>query len=676
VKVQTGEAAKPSPGLEWPLVGGDTTNRRYSTLTQINTATVKNLGGSWVKKFDGGASSRATPVVVDGRMFISAGPSVIALDPKTGETLWTWQDSASTDVRQSTDKSSDLNAVVQGGIVLPGAAGVGVGDGLVFVGLTDGHVVALTQQTGELVWKRQTGDDPPKKGQQVTLAPTFARGTVFTGLANGDNALRGRVVALNAKTGEQLWRFFTIPGPGEKGHETWPQYGDVYKRAGAGVWQVGAVDPELGLVYFGTGNAVPQTGGEIRPGDNLFTNSVLALDMKTGQLKWHYQLVHHDVWDVDLPTPIVLYDAQVRERSSKALAVLRPDGYLFLLDRENGKPIFPVQERPVPQNRRLKTAATQPFPVGADSVAPACETWRDKVPAGFELGCQFTPPYWDTHNIVAPGFGFRVVPMSYSPQTGYFYAQGVSSLGRRRRLSDDPWAWLAGGAGGGSLPPFLSTSIGRLVAIDSRTNKIIWKKETLNTRYGGGSGPLTTAGGLLFRGGGDGNFEAYDAKTGELLWQFQTGIAFGRGPASTYEVAGEQYIALSLGNVLWTFKIGGTVTAQAAPRMATIEQGPIENTHEIETASLVGQTWPTGGRRYAMDEYSFNPVRARVKAGRRVLFTNNGMMVHTVTGQDGSWSTGPLSPAQEAYVTFDNPGTYTYACKEHPWSIGQLVVVP
>ena len=185
---------------------------------------------------------------------------------------------------------------------------------------------------------------------------------------------------------------FVVPGPGEAGHETWPHDSDVWKLGGGGVWLVGALDADLGMVYFVTGNAVPQTGGEIRAGDNLFTACILALDIKTGKLRWHYQVVHHDLWDADIAVPPVLYEAQIAGRPRKAVGAMRADGYLFLLDRETGKPVFPVEERPVMQDARLKTAPTQPFPVGADSLVPECATWKDKVPPPFVLGCQIRPP--------------------------------------------------------------------------------------------------------------------------------------------------------------------------------------------------------------------------------------------------------------------------------------------
>lgn len=660
---------------EWPLSNGDWGNTRYSTLSQINTRNTKDLRAVWIsQRFEDGALSRSTPVVKDGLMFVTAGTRVYAINAKTGQSVWSFQTDARKPVAglETTRGQAEVLISGQG---LPNSQGVAAGEGKVFVGITDGRVIALSQKTGELLWNRQTGEDPPHRGQSVSSAPVYAGGGVFTGLANGDFGLRGRVVALDAKTGHELWHFFTVPGPGEVGHDTWPQDSDIWKQGGAGVWLPGTVDPDLGMVYFVTGNGVPQTGGELRAGDNLFTSSVVALDMKTGKLRWHYQVIHHDIWDADIATPPVLYIAQVDGRPRKALATMRPDGYLFLLDRETGKPLIPVEERPVPQDRLAKTAATQPFPVGADSILPDCSEWKDKVPPAFVLGCTYTPFSFDNVNVLAPGFTVRVSPMSYSPQTGYFYTQGSATLGSRRRLSEDPWFFTVGGAGGGiALLNLPSRSF--FGALDSRTGKIVWKKEVPPGTLGR-SGAITTAGGLMFRGGGDGNFEAYDAKTGVLLWQFQIGSE--ATPASTYEIDGEQYIAMAAGSNVWAFKLGGTIqpleARQRSAAGSTAGGGLVFDTNHIETASLVRDIGVNGGQRYAVDEHTFNPTRARVRVGTWVTWMNNGRIVHTIVAQDGSWTTGTLQPAEESSVTFKTPGTYTYICKQHPWAIGQLIVL-
>ena len=318
---------------------------------------------------------------------------------------------------------------------------MGLSEELLFVGLGNAQVAALRQDTGELVWAESVGSVPEQDGESVTTAPMYAQGKVFVGLANGDSGGQGRIIALDAQTGEKQWTFFTVPRPGEFGHDTWPQDSDIWKLGGGGVWLNGTVDPDLGMIYFATGNPVPMFGGELREGDNLFTASILALDIDTGERRWHYQVVRHDIWDADIATPMLLYETQIDGQMRNALAAIRADGYIFQLDRETGEPIVPIEEREVPQDAFLKTAPTQPFPL-ADSILPDCSFWRDRVPPPFELNCSsYTPLSITEHAIVAPGVPIpmvRVTPMSFSPQTGYIYAQGRAHVGRARRLPD-PW---------------------------------------------------------------------------------------------------------------------------------------------------------------------------------------------------------------------------------------------
>lgn len=663
------------PARDWASVGGDWTNARHSTLAQINAETVKQLGATWIsRRFEDGGSSRSTPVVAGGRMFMTAGTRVYALDARTGENLWTWGPDILRTGATNVDNSQGMMDALNASVGFPNPWGVTVGEGLIFVGLMDGQIAALDERTGQVRWRTQVGDDPPKRGQAVSSAPVYGNGMLFAGLANGDMGLRGRVVGLDAKSGRLLWTFFTVPGPGEPGHETWARDNHVWKLGGGGVWLPGAFDADLGLVYYATGNAVPADGGQVRPGNNLYTASVLALDAKTGRLAWHYQVVHHDLWEADIAVPLILYDAQIGGRSRKAVAAMRADGYLFLLDRATGTPILPVEERPVPQDAVLKTSPTQPFPVGADMLVPDCRAYADRVPFGFELGCQFTPPS-DKPNVLATGFGVRVSPMSYSPQTGYIYAQGSSGLAPRRRFSTtDPWTWVFA-PNGAALLGLPSTNV--FAAIDGRTNRIVWKKEfaDVSNRGPGGGGGLTTAGGLFFRSAADGQVEAYDARTGERLWQFHTGSPGGRGPLASYEIDGQQYIALTVGPEVWAFKLGGHVPPRAAPPpVSGPGRGGFEDTTDIETATLLHSPMLSAGNRYAVDQYTFSPLRARVTAGTRVTFTNNGTLPHTIMARDGSWTLPPIAPAEQVARVFDAPGTYLYTCKEHPWSIGQIVV--
>jgi alcohol dehydrogenase (cytochrome c) len=644
-------------GKEWPAVGGDWGNTRYSTLSQISRANVARLGAAWTsEKFSGPASSRAMPLVKDGVMFVTVPPSVYALNAKTGATIWRFDAGGG---RGRGGARSDMGA--------PAREGVAVGEGLVFVGMSDARIIALNEKTGELAWNQYLGDNPRDKGQVVSGAPMYAGGVVTVGLS-ADNGWRGQIVAVDPKTGKEAWRFYAIPGEGDEGHETWPQNTAAWKRGGGAIWLAGTADAELGTIYYVTGNGVPQLGGEGRAGNNLYLCSVVALDMKTGRLKWHYQVIHHDIWEGDISISPVLYDADVDGRPRKGIAAMRADGYLFMLDRQTGKPFMKVEERHVPQDTQQKTSPTQPFPVGADRVLDDCEQWRKQaIPKGFEVGCFFTPASVQKPNVLAPNYGMRVAPMAYSPETKYFYATGASSLTWLRR-ADDPFFFSNGW--NSRVPGLNELGYGVLAAIDSRTNKIAWKKEY---RPGRPSGATVTSGGLLFQSAPDGNIEAFDAKTGDRLWQFQTGAA--GGPIVSYEVDGEQYIAMISGTSAWGFKLGGTIpaaqVAQRSPRERFV--GAMTETSQIETASLQRDAGFTGSH-FFTDEYAFSPYRARVKAGTQVTWRNNGRMVHTIVAEDGSWTTGPLNEGEVGGKVFDKAGTYTYICKEHPWVYGQVIV--
>jgi quinohemoprotein ethanol dehydrogenase len=646
-----------APAKDWPMVAGDWGNGRYSALTQINAGNIAKLGGAWMRPL-GDEKTRGTPVVIDGMMFITAGSHIYALNPKTGEAIWTHQ------------------AEIPPSYLFKGVA---VGGGMLFYGTADAHVVALNEKTGAPLWSVPMGDSLPVKGsdnpsaaltttgEYVSGAPTYAKGLVIVGMSDGDHGVRCRFVAFDAKTGKKRWEFFAIPGPGEKGHETWPQGNDDWKRGGGGLWNTANVDPDLGLVYFGVGNPVPQWAGEVRPGDNLYTDSVVAVDLKTGQYRWHYQTVHHDLWEADVATPLVFYDADIGGKTVKALGAMRTDGYLFLLDRKTGKPVLPVEERPVPQNARLFTHATQPFPVGADEVGPNC-IQEGQVPAGFKRLCHFDPIDFDMPNAMYPVLTARSSPMSYDPQTKYFYVAGSPGWPLWIKRFEDPRFFLSA-----SGQPGMKSS-GILAAIDSRTDKIVWQK---NTPYEmqNGSGVTTTAGGLLFHGEPDGNLQALDPKTGDILWQFQTG-ANESGPAAIYEVDGEEYVAVLATKNLWAFKLGGTLTPLPAPPPPPTETSFGGRVVSADAVSMGGMVRDTGLEkiREAYNEYAFLPYRSKVAPGTKVTWTNNGKETHNATAQDGSWTTGELAPGQSATVTFATPGSFTYLDKDHPWAYGQVNV--
>ena len=636
------------PANEWPTVGGDWNNSHHSVLTQVNPGNVAQLNGAWVTDLD--SSSRATPVVQDGMIFTTSASRLYALDAKSGEVVWSYLPERGVPRR-----------------------GVAIGEGLVFTGLGDGRVIALNARTGALVWTGAIQEGPSARQGAISGTLVYAEGLVFAGLTGETPrdswGIRARLVAFDAATGNEAWRFYVIPAPGEPGSETWPDDIDPSRLGGGGIWQPPAVDPDLGLVYFGVGNAVPQWGGELRAGDNLFNSSVVALDLRTGKLRWYYQLVHHDIWDMDQVTPLVLYTATVDGRPRKALAAMRTDGYLFFLDRETGTPLFPVEERPVKQDLRQKTAPTQPFPVNADRVGPDCLD-PASVPSGFSPDCWFNPWYYDRPNVASVGMIARLAAMSYDPEPGYFYVMGGSTPWWFRR-TPNPYYYHT------MMVP-LGKKSGSLTAVDSRTNKIVWQKQT-SWELSNGSGFLSTASGLLFHLDADGSFQAHRAKTGEPQWQFQTGSSaatLGGAPIS-YELDGQQYIAVQSGRSLWALTLAGRIGPRPAapppptetPLSGAIENLPSDGTGEIAVAALL-----EFGGEHQQDEYAIKPTRAGVDVGTTVKWLNYGIVVHSIEARDGSWSTGPIRPGQTGTVTFERPGTYIYVCTDHPWSIAELVV--
>jgi len=641
-------------GVDWAAPGGDWASTRYSTLSAINTTNVSRLGGAWVVDLPEGVVSKAPLMVQDGRMFVPTSQgTILALDPSTGRSLWTYKPETP----------------------FSGNRGVGIGEGLLFAGLRNSNVVAISQQTGAVAWTYEHGPEIPSQG--MSSAPAYGNGVVVAVVSLGDNFLRGRAIGLDAKTGRFLWKFEVVPGPGEPGHETWPQDSDVWKYGGGALWTTPSVDAELGLVYLETGNAVPQWGGEHRPGNNLFNNSVVALDLKTGKMRWYYQTVHHDIWEHDLGTPLVLYDAQIGGRTRKVLLAMRTDGIPFFLDRETGQPILPVEERPVPQNAFLKTSATQPFTVGADRVGPGCVD-ESMIPPGFRAGCYFDPVRADMPNMLMPHMNMRQSPMAYSPQTGYLYATACVNPAWIRR-DESGWAFILP-----AKPPGMQQH-GLMVALDGRTGKVVWERRLAYAACEGGGGATATAGGLVFHVEPDGVFQAWDARTGAIVWQFQTGqvgLPGGAGPgggsAVVYENRGEQYVALTMNRSVWAFKLGGSVAQRAAPPAppTTIGwTGPVENFAAVALGTERVFNIASANKRVVWaDDYGLSPARIHVSPQTTVTWTNASKQKHTIAARDGSWTTGVIEPGASGSASLARPGIYEYICKDHPWSMGQIIV--
>jgi alcohol dehydrogenase (cytochrome c) len=652
-------------GQEWSTIGGDWHNTRYSTLQQINRRNIKNLKAAWVTHLGSGVgpkySMEGTPIVTGGIMYIATGnDDVYALDAATGALIW----------EHHSGLDQNISTVCCGW----DNRGVAVGQGKVFIGQLDGTMVALDAKTGQLAWQAEIGNW--QQGYTITAAPLYFNGVVYTGVSGGDREARGKLTAIDAGTGKELWHWWTVPGPGEFGSDTWPSSDDpdpkkaqAYLHGGAAIWQTPALDPDLGLVYFSTGQPGPNAigVGANRPGDNLFSSSIVALHID-GSYAWHFQQVHHDLWDFDCPSPVVLFDQMYDGKLRKGIAEACKTGWVYILDRTNGKPLIGIEERRVEQEPRSATAATQPYPVG-DAVIPQCP----EPLAGWITKCIFGAT-WDVPVLVSPlgNGGVNWAPMSFSPQTGYLY---VTAANR-------PTAWISPGSGKIAPPAFGAKFSGTLTAIDSHTNKIAWQKK-MPYSIGQGSGTLSTASGLLFHGEPDGNFQAYDARTGELLWQWQTG-AGADAPAISYEIDGEQYVAIAVGGVstqtassngdmIWAFSLKGNARHRIA-QFAAPNPPPTEVSFNF-TGLRKGAVPIEKTNAVKLIDYAFTPPRITVSTGTTVRFTNTGAQQHNAAGADaGGWDTGLLAANETAGVTFNKPGSYFFTCTPHAYMIGEVIV--
>jgi alcohol dehydrogenase (cytochrome c) len=547
------------PREGWVTNGGTLFNQRYSPLEQINRDTVGELKAVWRASLGSGAgpgfSAEAQPLAHDGVVYIVTGENdVFAVEVESGEFLWSY------------DAAIDLNKtnLCCGWL----SRGLGMGDGKIFSGQIDAQLVALDQVTGEVVWSVQVGD--PARGYSVTGAPLYYDGMVITGVAGGEYGIRGHVTAYDADTGEQLWRFYTIPGPGELGHDTWPADSDAWMYGGAPVWQTPSVDPAMGLIYFSTGNPGPDLNGAIRAGDNLFSVSIVALDVATGEYRWHFQQVRHDIWDYDSPNPTVLFDAEVDGELRHGIAQASKSGYLYFLDRTDGSPLTPIDDVPVPQEPSQATAATQPIPRG-DYVVPHMfdAVGEDFVGILPNWGRTFTPFRGDEPGSYKPGSGVNWQPSSYNPENNLLYICAGDGPGGAFGGDADAMIGPAGlgqqylGGGFGGRPDVGGGRRSLLVAMNVTDHMAAWRREMT----GGCAGSLTTAGGLIFVGRNDGRLTAMNSDTGQRVWEFQTDGGV-NSTASTFEHEGEQYVVVLAGGALfggkssdglWLFSLNGTM---------------------------------------------------------------------------------------------------------------------
>lgn len=506
-----------SDASDWLTYGRDYTNRRYSPLDQIDTHDVDELQLAWVHQIEappGGQES--SPVVVDGVLYYT-GPFglLMAVDARTGVEIWRHQHNL-----------RDVPTCCG-----PKNRGVAVYGDKVYMSTLDDHLLALDRATGKLIWDVTTAN--PDLGYSMTSAPLAADGKIIVGIAGGEFPIRGHVDAYDAESGKRVWRFWTVPSPEEGGwwgkwSPTTPdgdplprdiarekadsaKYADAWKHGGGGVWNTPSYDPKLGLIYFGVGNPAPNTDASMRPGDNLYTSSIVAVEMKTGKVRWYYQQIPHDMWDYDAASATVLFDVTVDGERVPAVAQAGKIGWVYILDRRTGKRIL----------------RSEPF-------VPHENTFAAPTPEGVRI-------------MPGMGGGNNNAPPSYSPQTGLMYVSGIVEpilfvVTPEKLREGVKWE------GGQHIP--LAPATGTLTAIDVATGKIRWQTETEHRMLG--TGTLTTAGGLLFYGEQQGVFHAADARTGKILWTARTGGRV-RAPPITWKLDGRQYVAIAAGEALFAY---------------------------------------------------------------------------------------------------------------------------
>ena len=501
--------AAEEPG-NWLTYDGDYSAHRYSLLTQLTTKNISQLKPAWIYQSREAGRWEVTPLVVDGIIFISERPNIVtALDGRTGRPLWNYRRSMPSDVNGC---CGQMNR----GLAILGDA--------VYLNTYDCHLVCIDANTGKERWDKVVIDY--KKGYTMTAAPLAVKDKIIVGVGGGELGIRGFIDAYDARTGEQAWRFWTIPGEGEPGNETWGS-GDAWKHGGGSTWLTGAYDPDLNLLYWGVGNPGPDYNGDDRPGDDLYTCSLVALDADSGKLRWHFQCTPHDVHDWDSLEVPVLIDAKVNGKPRKLLTQANRNAFFYVLDRTTGEFIAG------------KAFAKQTWADGLDAKGRPILV-ADKTPTA--EGTLVYPGLEGAANWPAP---------SYSPRTGLFYVHGQDDYGQSFFKHKSDYTPGQDYEGGGARNILGAEPYGDVKAIEATTGKVKWEfREQVSSQ----AGILTTTTGLLFTGTKEGYFYALDAADGKPLWRFQTGGEVAGGPV-TYLIDGKQYVAIAAGEGLFTFAL-------------------------------------------------------------------------------------------------------------------------
>jgi alcohol dehydrogenase (cytochrome c) len=507
----------------WLTYSGSVLSQRHSALTQITPDNVKNLELQWVFQARSLEKYEATSIVADGVLYTVQAPNdVVALDAATGRVFWTYSHTPAAQARPCCGR-------VNRGVAI-------LGDTL-FMATIDARLIALDAKTGRPLWNVTVDGARPEAGYAFTLAPLVVKDKVIIGTAGGEYGIRGFLAAFDARTGKEVWRFYTIPGEGEPGNRTWQ--GDSWKTGGASVWMTGSYDQESNLTFWGIGNPGPDWNGDNREGDNLYSNSVVALNADTGKLSWHFQFSPHDEFDFDSTQVPVLADMPWQGRPRKVMLWANRNGFFYVLDRTTGE--FLLGKPFVEVNWATLDEKGRPLRV------------QGKVPT--REGSIITPGNQGGTNWYSP---------SYSPQTGLFYIPSWVNYTTQYVKQDAEYVegrTFGGGAPRSPIPPvragqFLNYAkedegYGAVRALDPKTGALKWEFKMTDFTD---AGILTTASNVLFSGGREGYFFALDARTGALLWKATVGGRVVSGPM-TYAVGGRQYVAAAAGNALFVYAL-------------------------------------------------------------------------------------------------------------------------
>ncbi|MFN0164861.1 MAG: pyrroloquinoline quinone-dependent dehydrogenase [Bryobacteraceae bacterium] len=500
----------PEEPANWMTYSGGYRGWRYSQLDQIHRGNARKLKVKWVHQMPTTHTVETTPLVVDGVMYISEPPSnVVALDAETGRTFWRYRRSL----------PSRINVCC--GQVNRGVAVLG---NRVFVGTVDAHLVALDARTGDVLWDVEVADY--RTGHSITVAPLIVKNMVISGISGGEYGIRGFLDAYDAATGKRRWRFWTIPSPGEPGSDTWS--GNAWKTGGGPTWVTGSFDVEQNLIIWGTGNPSPDWNGDSRPGDNLYSDSAIALDADTGKLKWYFQFVPHDVHDWDAVQVPVLVDEEWQGQRRKLVYWAHRNGFYYVLDRTNGKFLL---GKPFATQTWAKGLEPNGRPIRLPNIDPSPE------------GTYVWPGVQGATNWYSP---------SYNPLTRLFYLSVWENRSVYRKGEQD---YSPGNRYIGSVPLIDlpdEPGHGAIRALNPRTGDRVWEYR-LHTKPW--AGVLTTAGKLLFGGSDEGHFFALDAETGRELWRQNCGGII-RANAVTFLDKGRQVVAIAAGSAIFTFELG------------------------------------------------------------------------------------------------------------------------